>query len=87
MENIATNTYGFARLEAMYDGYCFDRSLTRAFNPVSLGRCLDSAGMRSYWFEMGTPGWLMSYAKKAPIEVDAGKRDGTPSRPPAARLF
>lgn len=61
----------FARLEAMYDGYCFDRSLTRVFNPVSLGRCLDSADMRSYWFETGTPGWLMSYAKKAPIEVDS----------------
>ncbi len=61
----------FARLEAMYDGYCFDRSLTRVFNPVSLGRCLDSADMRSYWFETGTPGWLMSYAKKAPIELDS----------------
>ncbi len=61
----------FARLEDMYDGYCFDRSLTRVFNPVSLGRCLDSADMRSYWFETGTPGWLMSYAKKAPIELDS----------------
>ena len=61
----------FARLEAMYDGYCFDRSLTRVFNPVSLGRCLDTADMRSYWFETGTPGWLMSYAKRAPIELDS----------------
>ena len=61
----------FARLESMYDGYCFDRSLTRVFNPVSLGRCLDSSDMRSYWFETGTPGWLMAYAKKQPIELDS----------------
>ena len=61
----------FARLVSMYDGYCFDRSMTRVFNPVSLGRCLDSADMRAYWFETGTPGWLMSYAKREPIDVDA----------------
>ena len=60
----------FARLVSMYDGYCFDRSMTRVFNPVSLGRCLDSADMRAYWFETGTPGWLMSYAKREPIDVD-----------------
>lgn len=60
----------FARLLNMYDGYFFDDSLTRAFSPMSLGRCLDSADMRSYWFETGTPGWLMSYARKAPIDVD-----------------
>ncbi len=60
----------FAQLIDMYDGYCFDRSMTRVFNPVSLGRCLDSADMRSYWFETGTPGWLMSYAKKEPMEVE-----------------
>ena len=61
----------FARLVSMYDGYCFDRSMTRVFNPVSLGRCLDSVDMRAYWFETGTPGWLMSYAKKEPIDVDS----------------
>ena len=61
----------FARLVDMYDGYCFDRSMTRVFNPGSLGRCLDSADIRSYWFETGTPGWLMSYAKKGPMEVES----------------
>ena len=60
----------FTEVVDMYDGYCFDRSMTRVFNPVSLGRALESSDMRSYWFETGTPGWLMSYAKKAPIDVD-----------------
>ena len=71
-QTLGTDVDGaFARLVSMYDGYCFDRSMTRVFNPVSLGRCLDSADMRAYWFETGTPGWLMSYAKREPIDVDA----------------
>lgn len=69
----------FARLVSMYDGYCFDRSMTRVLNPVSLGRCLDSADMRAYWFETGTPGWLMSYAKREPIDVDALSRWAMPT--------
>lgn len=60
----------FTQLVSMYDGYCFDRSMTRVFNPVSLGRCLDTLELGSYWFETGTPGWLMSYAKKRPIDFD-----------------
>ena len=60
----------FSRLIKMYDGYCFDESMVRVFNPVSLGRCLDTLTLRSYWFETGTPGWLMSYAKKSPMDLD-----------------
>lgn len=60
----------FEQLVKTYDGYCFDRSMTRVFNPVSLGRCLDTSDMRAYWFETGTPGWLMSYAKKKPMDLD-----------------
>ena len=70
-DKLGTDAEGaFARLVEMYDGYCFDESMVRVFNPVSLGRCLDSQAMRSYWFETGTPGWLMSYAKKEPIDLD-----------------
>lgn len=60
----------FARLADMYDGYCFDERLIRVFNPVSLGNALTDMQLRSFWFETGTPSWLMSYAKKAPIDVD-----------------
>ena len=71
-QSLGTDADGaFARLVDMYDGYSFDRSMVRVFNPVSLGRCLDSADIRSYWFETGTPGWLMSYAKKKPMEVES----------------
>ena len=60
----------FDRLIDMYDGYCFDEGMTRVFNPVSLGRCLDALSLRSYWFETGTPSWLMSYARKTPMDLD-----------------
>ena len=70
-ENYNTDKTGaFDMLVEMYDGYCFDESMVPVFNPVSLGRCFSSSTIKSYWFETGTPTWLMSYAKKAPIDVD-----------------
>ena len=60
----------FARLVSLYDGYCFDERMVRVFNPVSLGNALLDLQLKSYWFETGTPGWLMSYAKKVPMDLD-----------------
>ncbi len=60
----------FAQLVEMYDGYCFDGRMVRVFNPVSLGNALTDMQLEPYWFETGTPGWLMSYAKKAPMDMD-----------------
>ena len=54
----------FSQLVEMYDGYCFDDRMVRVFNPVSLGSSLRDTQLKPYWFETGTPGWLMSYAKK-----------------------
>lgn len=56
----------FARLVNMYDGYFFDDSLTRAFSPMSLGRCLDSADMRSYWFETAPRAGLCLMRERRP---------------------
>ncbi len=70
-EKMGTDVDGaFSELANLYDGYCFDEQMVRVFNPVSLGGALRDMTLRSYWFETGTPGWLMSYAKKAPIDVD-----------------
>ena len=60
----------FDMLVKMYDGYCFDARMARVFNPVSLGSALRDLQLESYWFETGTPGWLMSYAEKAPMDLD-----------------
>ncbi len=60
----------FAQLVEMYDGYCFDGRMVRVFNPVSLGNALRDLQLDAYWFETGTPGWLMSYAKRHPMDVD-----------------
>ena len=61
----------FAQLVSMYDGYCFDERMVREFNPVSLGSALRDMQLKSYWFETGTPAWLMTYAKKAPMDMDS----------------
>lgn len=61
----------FSQLVEMYDGYCFDDRMVRVFNPVSLGSSLRDTQLKPYWFETGTPGWFMSYAKKEPIDIDS----------------
>ena len=61
----------FTQLVSMYDGYCFDERMVRVFNPVSLGSALRDMQLKSYWFETGTPAWLMTYAKKAPMDMDS----------------
>ena len=60
----------FDRLASAYDGYCFDGRMVRVFNPVSLVNALTDLQLRPSWFATGTPGWLMSYAKKAPMDMD-----------------
>ena len=70
-ESLHTDVDGaFEELVQMYDGYCFDERMVPVFNPVSLGSALRDLRLSSYWFETGTPGWLMSYAKKAPNDPD-----------------
>ena len=70
-ESLHTDVDGaFEELVQMYDGYCFDERMVPVFNPVSLGSALRDLRLSSYWFETGTPGWSMSYAKKAPNDPD-----------------
>ena len=40
------------------------------FNPVSVGKCLSSGEFDPYWFETGTPTFLLQLLKDAPEQVD-----------------
>ena len=58
----------FAKLEAMYDGFKFHPNAERVFNPVSVGKCLSREEFGRYWFETGTPTFLVELLKREPIE-------------------
>ena len=62
-----TSDEAFAKLERMYDGFKFEENAARVFNPVSVGKCLAEKKFGSYWFETGTPTFLIDLLKKSPI--------------------
>ncbi len=60
----------FAHLVKMYDGYRFAENAVPVFNPVSVGKCLSAGRFGEYWFETGTPTFLLQLLKGAPEQVD-----------------
>ncbi len=60
----------FAKLVQWYDGYMFEENAEPVFNPVSVGKCLSSQKFDPYWFETGTPSFLLKLIEKDPVDVD-----------------
>ena len=60
----------FARLVQWYDGYRFEENAAPVFNPVSVGKCLSSGQFDPYWFETGTPTFLLRLMEKNPVVLD-----------------
>ena len=48
-----------AQLKAMYDGYHFSTSLMDVYNPFSLLNAFFCGEMRSFWYQTGTPTFLI----------------------------
>ena len=48
-----------AKLKKQYDGYHFSKNLTEVYNPFSLLNALKKSDMQSYWFQTGTPTYLI----------------------------
>ena len=60
----------FAKMEELYDGFRFHPKAERVFNPVSVGKCLSLLEFGNYWFETGTPTFLVDLLKREPLEMD-----------------
>ena len=52
------------RLKEMYDGYHFTHNSKGMYNPFSLLLAFDRNEFKSYWFETGTPTYLVELLKK-----------------------
>ena len=57
-------------LKEFYDGYHFTEALVDVYNPFSLVRAFKNKRLASYWFESGTPTWLLQVMSSAHVEVD-----------------
>ena len=60
----------FAKLVKWYDGYRFEENAVPVFNPVSIGKCLSSQKFDPYWFETGTPSFLLRMLVRDPVLLD-----------------
>ena len=60
----------FAKLVHWYDGYRFEENAEHVFNPVSVGKCLSTGKFDPYWFETGTPSFLIRLMERNPVTLD-----------------
>ena len=49
----------YSELKRNYDGYHFSKNLVGMYNPFSLLNAFDSLEIGNYWFETGTPSYLV----------------------------
>ena len=59
----------YAKLAEMYDGYHFRQNSVGVYNPFSLLNTFDSGEFREYWFETGTPSFLVKMMKETSYDV------------------
>jgi len=56
-------------LRVWYNGYKFEEDASSVYNPVSLMKCFMNEKFKNYWFETGTPTFLLDLLKHKPIDL------------------
>ena len=59
----------YNQLAEMYDGYHFRQSSVGIYNPFSVLNTFDSGEFKEYWFETGTPTFLVKVMKDTDYDV------------------
>ncbi len=73
-ENDITKEQAYDRLRNEYDGYHFCENVSGVYNPFSVLSTLRKNRFGNYWFETGTPTYLVELLKKSDFQLD--KIDG-----------
>lgn len=68
----------YEKLARMYDGYHFCEDAPGIYNPFSILNTFNSNTFRMYWFQTGTPSFLVRYLKTGKYDLDAISKDGVP---------
>jgi len=58
-----------AKIRHWYDGFCFSKAGVHIYNPFSLLMLLDMQDFRNYWFETGTPTFLIRLIRSQKYDV------------------
>ncbi len=57
------------QIRSYYDGFSFD-GVHRVYNPFSTLNFFDETKFKNFWFESGSPSFLINYVKKHDIETE-----------------
>ena len=60
----------YVKLKEQYDGYHFDDDTVGLYNPVSIFNTLSKLKFSDYWFETGTPSFLVYLLKHSNYRLD-----------------
>ena len=60
----------YARLKKRYNGYHFETNTTGIYNPFSLLNTLNKLKFGDYWFETGTPSFLVQVLQNADYDLN-----------------
>jgi len=58
------------KLKVWYNGYKFEESAPTVYNPVSVMKCFQEKKFKNFWFETGTPTFLVDLLKNQSVEFD-----------------
>ena len=64
-----------ARLADWYNGYRFEETAPTVYNPVSVMKCLQEEKFKNYWFETGTPTFLVELLRERGVDLTALEQD------------
>ena len=65
----------YEKLKKQYDGYHFSNSEVGIYNPFSLLRAIDAQEFGDYWFETGTPTFLVETMKRNNYDLEQLTRE------------
>jgi hypothetical protein len=54
-----------SKLKFWYNGYAWHEDAERVYNPFSVLKYMDGRDFRNYWFQTGTPTWLVKHMKES----------------------
>jgi hypothetical protein len=65
-----TRSETLGTLREWYNGYRFHPNAESVYNPVSVMKCFDTQEFKNYWFETGTPTFLVDLLQRMPLKLD-----------------
>ncbi len=74
--NDLTEDECYGKLARMYDGYHFHQNSSGVYNPFSLLNTFNSKEFGEYWFETGTPSFLVQYLRDGNYNLSEISRTG-----------